>query len=409
MRRLTKLAAAVGAALLVVGAAAMVLGQDDYELRVLMPTADGTFKGGKVVVAGETIGEIVDVSVSDGKALVTASIDDAAAPLRAGTTARISWESVVGGRMLELRPGPMSNPELPSGKTIVSTAERVEVDHLLATLDEPTRKKVQTLVGELNSTLSGRENDVKATIKTAGPTIAALGEVMRAVGEDGPAIRDLVKRLHAMTSVLAERDVDLGRTVNHLGRLTSVTADKQAALKAGLSELPATVHRAKSTLDGVPEAVDATVPLLQKLRPATARLPETARNLSPVLRELRPTVASLRPTLGAARSLLGYTPGLLDSAHATVPDVTKALTTLQPAVSFLRPYTPELTGWLTNWTSLFSNQTSGNHARLLIPEGASSLTDVHTALPPGIKRDPRPAPGSIAGQPWVDANGDGVR
>lgn len=409
MRRRVWVAVLAVAAVLVAGVAVLSIGQDDYKLRILMPAADGTYPGGKVMLRGRQIGTIEDVGVLDDKALVTAVVDSDEAPLHAGTTARVSWESVVGTRVLEILPGPATNPALPSGKMIVSKFERVEVDDLLAMLDGPTRKRVQSLVQHLNKTLEGSEQDLQATLTSAGPAVGALGEVMRAVGEDGPAIRDLVKRLAAMTKELGKRDMELGQTVQNLGQLTSTVADKQQSLKAALKELPGTVREATTTLDRVPRTVDATTPLLRDLRPATKQLPRVARNLSPVLTQLRPTVADLKPTLVSARTLLRHTPDLLDSAHATLPGANEAITTVQPAVTFLRPYTPELTGWLSNWTGVFASQTSGNYARALITASASSFDDNPGVLPPGLKQDPRPAPGSIVGQPWTDANGDGMR
>ena len=399
----------VAALVLFIGAKATVMGDDEYNIKLLMPSADGTFEGGKIILGGKTIGNITAIGVLDKKALITATIEPDYAPLHAGTDARINWESVVGGRAIEILPGPTSNPELASGQTIVSNYERVELDQILEMLDAPTRQKVQGLVKQLHATLDANDQGINNTLNSTGPTIEALGEVMRAVGEDGPAIKALVARLQEMTRVVSARDTEVSATISHLHKLTSELAERQNSMRQTLAELPSTVDAARLTLDKVPSAVEATTPMLDALRPATEQLPETARNLGPVLRDLRPTVASLRPTLASAQILLRSAPSMLDSAHSTLPDVTSAFTTLQPAVSFLRPYTPELIGWLTNWTSLFASQTGGNYARLLIPEGATSVVGVHPSLPPGTTMDPDPAPGSIAGQPWVDANGDGVR
>lgn len=408
----TPIALSTAVALVVASVAlgVIALSSDEYELKVLAPTAAQSYAGAQVMIDGETAGQVTDVGVLDDKALITVAVDDDYAPLPAGTTARMNWDSVIGTRPLELLPAPEANPPLDSGKMIVSHIERVEIDDLFATLDAPTRHHVHGLLTQLNQTLQGREQHVNGTLKTAGPTMNALGEVVRAVGADGPAIRDLVKRLHRMTTELAQRDVELGQTVRNLGQFTSVTADKQESLKVALRELPATVRQASFTLERVPRAVGASVPLLNDLRPGVARLPSVARNLNPVLRDLRPTVAELKPTLYAAQSLLHRTPGFLDSAHATFPGVKRAVTTLEPAVAFLRPYTPELAGWLANWTSLFGSQTpSGNYVRALIPTSATAFNDNPGILPPGLKQDPRPAPGSNVGQPWTDANGDGIR
>lgn len=410
MHRRILVGLAVVAVLVSAALAAAGFTDEPYQVKILMPAADGTFVGGRVQIAGQNVGEVTGVGVLDRKALVTVAIDDANAPVRAGTTARVSWDSALGARVVELLPAPRRNPALPSGKMIVSRTERVELDDVFAMLDESTRKRVQKLLPQLRETLRGRERDVNETVQTAGPAVQALGEVMRAVGEDGPAIRSLVKRLRAMTGELSQRSPELAEIVRNLGRFTSATADEHKALNETLHELPPTIRQVRGTLDRVPGAVRAAVPLLDDLRPATKRLPRVARDLRPVLTDLRPTVADLRPTLTATRALLGRTPRLLDSGHAALPGVDKAVTTLQPAVAFLRPYTPEAAGWLSNWTTIFAGQNgNGNYARPLVQFSGTSLNENPGVMPPGLKQDPRPAPGSIVGQPWVDANGDGIR
>lgn len=383
---------------------------DDYEIEVLLPSAEGSFVGAKATMGGHEVGRVTAVGVEGNHAKVSIEIDDEHAPLHAGTTARISWNSVIGRRQVELIPGATQNPELPSGKVIESQIERVELDDVVAALDAPTRAKVQKLVRELELTLGGSEGDLKQTLATAGPFVAAIGEVLKGVGQDGPAIRKLVTQLHGMTATLSRRDDELAATVQNLSALMSATADQQEQIKAALAEAPGTVRAGSELFGRLPAAVDATIPLLEDLEPATSRLPSVARNLNPVLQDLRPTVAELRPTLQAARSLLGETPGLLDTTHATLPGIDDALTSALPAVAFLRPYTPEVIGFLTNWTSLFSAKNAAGHfGRAMVPLSASMVNDNPGVLPPGMTQDKEPAPGELVGQPWLDANGDGVR
>ncbi len=411
MGRRMWMSAVVAVAVVAAGMGVASCGGDDYELNVLMPDASGMYVGGKVMLRGRQIGEVTEVGVRGDQALATAVLESEHAPVPSGTSARISWESVIGKRVLELLPGSEANPSLPSGRMIESTTERVEIDDLLATLDKPTRERLRGFVSQLGETLQGREEGLNRTVKAAGPAADAIGEVMRAVGEDGPAIRELVTRLAAMTRELAQRDNELGQTVANLGRFASTTADRQEALAEALTELPPTVREATATLDKVPSAVEAAGPLLRDLRPATEQLPSMAANLHPVLTDLRLTAADLKPTLHSTEDLLGHTPGLLDSAHATLPDLNEAITTLQPAIEFLRPYTPELTGWLSNWTGVFASENgAGNYSRAHFPVSASSFNGYPVGvLAPGLIQDPRPAPGSLVGQPWTDANGDGMR
>lgn len=383
---------------------------DDYEVAVLVPQADGMFVGAEATMNGRSVGRISDISVQDNAARLTVSMDGGAGPLHAGTQAHITWNSLVGRRQLELLPGPVTNPELPDGQLIESAYERVELDDIVAALDAPTRAKVKKTVAELEKTLDGNEKNLNTTLATAGPFVDALGGVLKSVGEDGPAIRDLLTQLRGVTSVLAGRDTEMAATIQNLSQLVAETSKQQNSLRDALGEAPTTLAAATDFFETVPSAVDKTVPVLEGLQPATAELPGLARKLDPILTDLRPTVAELRPTLAAADELLDQAPGLLNLGSEVLPDVDQALDSLQPAIAFLRPYTPEVIGFLTNWTSLFSAKNSSGHfGRALVPAGATSFNSNPGVLPPGVQQSKRPAPGALVDQPWTDANGDGIR
>lgn len=363
-----------------------------------------------MTIGGNQVGVVTDVGVQGDQALVTVSIDDVSAPLHAGTRARIRWASVLGRRSVDLLPGPEDNPVLPSGKTIVSDIERVELDDVLAALDAPTRRRLQGLAKELRSTLGGNEHALNRTLAEAGPFVDQLGEVVDDVGQDSQAIKSLVSNLQSVTSVLSGRDQELSRTVANLSALLQDVAVQQSQFSAALAEAPQTVETADRLFGRIPSAVDAAMPLLEDLEPATAQLPSMTRQLNPVLRDLRPTVDVLRPTLSSLQTLLQYTPGFLDVAHQTLPQLETMLLETSPALAFLRPYTPEVIGFITNWTSIFSAKNgSGHHGRALITGSATAGNLNPGILPPGLEQDPTPAPGSLVAQPWTDANGDGVQ
>ncbi len=397
-------------ALVVAAVGAYVLmDSDSYEVKLVMPSAAQLADGSPVWVNGAKAGSVQSLEVKDGKALVTVSLTGDYAPLHDGTTSRVEWNSALGERMLTLYPGPGENATIPKNGLVKGQSLQIEVDQVLAALDQPTRDKLTSLLKELNQTVDGREPDLAATLKSAGSSVQALGEVLQAVGRDGPAIRSLVTQLQQMVSVGADHRRDIAAVVGDLTSLTGAVAGQQQQLSDSLKELPSTLQTAKGTLDRIPAAGEPTIALLQDLKPATGRLPSIARNLSPVLTELRPAVADLRPTLGSAQALLQETPGLIDVAHGVVPPATQFVRSIQPAVSFLRPYTPEGIGMLHNWGQAFAPYDGEGHvwAGLLAP--GTNMIDESLVQPPGSRRDPEPYPGQPVGQSWVDATGSGMR
>jgi len=384
----------------------------DYTVKLVSRSAAQLVNGSPVRINGFIAGNVTDLAVRDGKAQITVALYESHAPLHAGTTGRIEWNSALGERELTLRPGPGKNPEIPEGSIVPVDLTQVEVGEILAALNGPTRARLASLIQGLNKTVNGSERDIQATLTSAGSTVNALGELLEAVGRDGPAVRSLVEQLSDMVAEAAQRQGDVQNVVRNLTAFTGDVASRQRELTDSLRELPPTLRTAEQTLGKVQATSGPARELLNDLRPATARLPETARNLAPVLREVRPAVAELRPMLGSAQELLGHTPGLLDTAHATMPQGAQSLRNYRQAVSFLRPYTPELVGWLTNWGQNFAPYDSQGHLWSAVLGNVGPLANNESlVMPPGIHKSSRPAPGEAVGQPWhaEDASGSPIR
>lgn len=381
-----------------------------YEAKIVMPTAINLVDGSRVQVGGTDVGTVSGLSARDGRAVIEIELDEQIAPLHAGTTAVIAWKSALGERIVELDPGPTENPVVPSGGLIEGTVSRVELDRVLAALDKPTRKRLRSLLQWSDQTLSGEEKSLNATLREVGPTVKVLGEVLRGIGSDGPAIRALVTRLNKLTGILATRQGDVRGVVENLSGAVNASAQYNRQLRQALAELPSTLKTAEATLDSVPSAVEAAAPLLEDLAPATKSLRSVVGDLRPVLRDLRPTIDDLRTTLGATDELLRHTPGLLDTLHEVTPGVTGVLTDYQTALDFLRPYTPEIMGFFANWASAAANyDTIGHYARVWIQSGPTSANINPGIMPPGVEKDVERVPGELEGQPWTDAYGSGMQ
>lgn len=383
---------------------------NDYDLRLIIPSAAQVVEGGKVRIDGRDVGSVSKLDEEDGKAVVTVKITDHDyVPLHDGTTSSIDWQSALGERVVTLHPGPAKNAAIPSGAMYEAQSSQVEADQVLAALDKPTRQRLNALLQGLHATTRGSESDIRATLRSAGPAVNALGQILAAVGRDGPAIKSMVTELHQMTAALATRGDRISGTINHLARVSADLGSKNQQLASTLKELPSTLRTAQTTLDKVPGVTDAAVPLLDDLKPSADRLPSIARNLAPTLRDLRPVVARLRPALAATDRLLGYTPGLLDQSHQALPGLATTLDELGPAAEFVRPYTPELVGFVTGFGATFSAYDAQGHGWTVAPIPGLASAGEMTGSVPFATVQTRPAPGTSVGQPWTDANGGGIR
>lgn len=397
------------AAVLVCGAAVMS-NASNYKVAVMMPNAVNVIKGGSVMRDGYHAGTIDSVDVVDGKAKLVLDLDDEFGKLHDGVRVDVLWKGTVGERLVTLTDGPKKNAEIPSGALLTDVAaEPVEMAEVLSALDAPTRKNLNTLIKQLNATTTDHEADMQAALTTAGPAVEQLGGMLADLGADGEAIKQILTQSNRTMTILANRQRTLSQVVNNLSDMSESVVTQRKELGETLETLPEVIEEGEKTFKQVPDAVDEAVPLLEDLEPATDKLATTSKHLKPVLQDLRPAVQDLRPALGSLARLLNETPAMMDAGTATLPGIDQAVTTTQPMVQFLRPYTPEVVGWLSNWASLAGNYDSnGHYARFHILNGAESVIPGVTKGP-GVTQNLRPKPGEPVGQPWEDAYGDGIR
>jgi phospholipid/cholesterol/gamma-HCH transport system substrate-binding protein len=398
----------IGVALIVLTVVVAYLSwpREDYSVKISMVSAQGLAVGGRVWIDGFDAGWVENIQTRDGKAIVTAGIVPAHAPLHTGTRARVQWYAALGERILTIYPGPASNPEVPNGGLMQAQSEQVEVDEVLAALDAPTRQKLDGLIASIHTLTAGKEPDIQQTLQSAGPTVKAAGAIFDAVGRDGPAIHQLVQQLQRMIEVTARQQNDIRGTVTGLDSFSGNVATQQAQLSEDLHRLPPTLREANATLREVSPAVDKANKMLEDLRPGTRLLPEIADDLGPALHDLRPTVHHLKPGLQDLRDVLYLTPRLLDFTNVALPKARDFVKGYNPAISYLRPYTPELEGFLQNWGKNFGVYDSQGHLwAAVLGEGSPQAFDESPATVPPVKQVGRPKPGAPIGQSW-DANGD---
>jgi phospholipid/cholesterol/gamma-HCH transport system substrate-binding protein len=407
--------AILGSCVLVVGlltAAGMAWsgGGRGYEVTFVFPHATNLFAGSRAQVDGFPAGQVKGLDVRDGQALVRVKVDDGHAPLPAGTTARIDYQSFPGERVLAIVPGSDGNAPLPDGAMITGNTARVELDQILTALDPGTREALRRLLPELDAALAGHEDDLGAALEAAGPAVDALADVLEAIGQDGPALHRLLESVRDMSARLVARKDAVRQTIDGFDRNLAATAGRAESLARGLDELPATLGAAERVLGRLPAATAAALPLLSDLLPTAQALPAAAADLRPFLAELRPALADLRPVLTSLSAFLDEAPGLLDKTQEVVPPVSGVVSSLLPVFDFLRPYTPELAGLVANLSSASANfDAHGHFLRVWTTFGTVSKADSEDLLSPLVRRNPDRAPGELEGQPLTDAAGSPVR
>ena len=252
--------------------------------------------------------------------------------------------------------------------------------------------------------------------------LVELSQTEAALGQDGPMLQQLIEDTRSISETVSERRGEVAGTIDGLTRALQAAAAERDDLSVALDDLPATVAEATDVLERLPDTVDTVDPLLTALQPAIDQLPDVADDLRPLLADLRPAVTDLEPALANLGIVLDQAPAFFDLTTAVLPTLDGGLNDALQAVDFLRPYTPELIGFLQNWADGTSAMDeNGRYIRLVAKAGlgnaliplsgdildtTQSLLD--TAGVPGLTGNRHRDPGELVDQPWTDANGDPV-
>jgi phospholipid/cholesterol/gamma-HCH transport system substrate-binding protein len=421
-------AAAVGALLVAVAVVAWLLLRGDggatYKLR--FENAGQLVRGDDVQIGGRRVGSVRDIKLTDdNQAEIDIAVQDGYAPLHEGTTALIRATSLSGiaNRYVALTPGPNSNRKLPEGAQLGTdeTTSIVDLDQLFDTLDPKTRASLQGFIQGSAQWYDNRGRQANAATKYFNPAISSTDALVNELVANQQTLNAFLRNSSKTVGALAERRDDLTNLVSNANATATAIGDENVSLDQGLAVLPRTLRKANTTFVNLRATLDDLDVLVAASKPAT-------KDLAPFLRELRPLVAESRPTIkdlstalhrsGPDNDLTDATrrmPSLQRVATPAFRNGRQALVKAQPVLEFLRPYTPDVTGWLRDFGQGASNyDANGHYARIQPIFNAFNFEDnpaggVLTPIPPSQRFDGlevnqlRRCPGA-ASQPNVDGS-----
>ncbi len=376
--------AAVGALVAAVVVLGFVLlgggGGHQYHLR--FQTAGQLVKGDEVQVGGHGVGSIDAISLTkDNQAQVDVTVEDGFAPLHEGTKAvvRLTSLSGVANRYIEMTLGPNSNPEIPDNGTITQdhTTSVVDLDQLFDTLDAPTRKGLSGFIKGNGAWLKGKEAQANLSAYYFNPALSTSTDVFSQLGGDQKALAGAVTSGAAAMKTIASRSGDLTDAVTYANQFAGSIAAENASFSQGLEKLPATLRRANTTFSNLNGTLDDVQKLVDVSKPNTVGLPA-------FFAALRPAAANAVPVVTALANIIyskGSNNDLIDTFvnapvaqalandgdHSSFPETISSLNKGLDTVTFARPYTVDLAGWVRELGQATANYDSNGHYARISP------------------------------------------
>ena len=363
------------------------VGQDFYTVNVELQTAQAVVPGqGQTMnIAGVKVGDVKDVRLRDGVAVVKVDMEEEHAPIYRDARVLLRPKTGLKDMYLQLDPGTKASGALPEGGTIpvANTMPDVNPDEILAQLDGDTRAYLQVLLsagGQAFTDAEGVEQsaaaDLRETFKRFEPTNRDLAKLTGELSERRQNIRRVQHNLRLIFESLADNDEQLGSLVESANANFEALANQDQNLRAALREFPTALGATRDALDSADELAIELKPTAEGLRPTARALAPALRDLRPFLRDTEPIIRDqLRPFTRIARpTVRDLRPAARDLAAAS-PDLVSTFKVLNALLNTLafNPPGPEEEGYLF-WASWV------NHAAATV----FNTADAHGAIRRGL-------------------------
>ena len=276
--------------------------------QALFTEAGGLAAGNDVTIAGIKIGSVSDVSLRQGRALVTFTVDSQSARLadhrshpHRNPAGRACSHSGIGRR----RPAP--HDVIPASRTSSPYSLTDAVSDLPPTSPVPTPA--------LNQSLDTLSSTIDQIAPQLGPTFDGLTRLSQSLNKRNETLAELLKHAADVTEMLSQRSAQVNTLILNANDLVGVLVERRQAIV----DLLETSRRCRKQLSGlVADNESKLAPTLDKLNSVTAMLEKNRDNIAKAL----PGLAKYEPRRGDVANGPYYTASSLTSSRrnpATVP------------------------------------------------------------------------------------------
>jgi phospholipid/cholesterol/gamma-HCH transport system substrate-binding protein len=292
------------------------VGTDFHELEAELSTAQAVVPGqGQTVnIAGVKVGEVGEVKLEDGRAVVRMLIKDEYKQVYRDATILLRPKTGLKDMYLSLDPGTRAAGQLPEGSRVrvANTLPDVNPDEILSKLDTDTRAYLRVLLnsgGEAFAEDPGeRQNaaaDLRETFKRFEPTARDARRITAELAKRRTNVRRVIHNFQLLATELGRKDDQIAQLVDSANANFEALAAEEGSIRESLRLLPGTLGQTETTFRKASTLAAELGPTLQDLRPFARALGPSLRRMRPFLRQttpiirtqLRPFARDVRPTV----------------------------------------------------------------------------------------------------------------
>ncbi len=392
-----------------------------YRISVQVPNANTLVKNNDVRIGGVRVGFVESIEpVQDPRtgavhAKVDLKLDKSVQPLPRDSTVIVRSRSALGLKYLEIDKG-TSKQGYPEGAILSLKAAHpkpVEIDQVLNTFDEPTRRGIRGNLVGFGDALAGRGPALNAALGELRPLLQRLEPVVRTIAAPSTGLERFIRALSATAAEVAPvAETQAQMFVSLDSTFGAFAAVARPFIQRTITETPPTLDTLTRTAPRIRRFLGHSATLFADLRPGVRALSEN----SPVIAAGLETGANVLPGAPRLNAQLAPTARSLE-AFAQDPGVkggvkrsTQFFDLLTPTLQFVTPAQS-----VCNYGTLLARNASsllsigdgiGTAQRFLVMEGGE--TDAFNGInAPNSENGPSSAPANSAtfeGNNYLHAN-----
>lgn len=319
MLALIAVALAVGTTILVKQRAAFpewvpLIGDDRFQLEIELSTAQAVTPGqGQTVnIAGIDVGDVSEVRLEDGRAIVTARIEDGYPELLGTkTTALLRPRTNLKDMTIELDTQGGAGQPLESGARIplASSLPDINTDEFLSSIDGETQDYLRLLLQAGAEGLGGRGDVFSALLRRFEPTTRDIARINGAVQKRRANLARVIHNFRLLAEEVGQNDTQLARFIDSSNAVFAAFGNQEENIQSTLRELPSTLVATRDALSASEAFSDEAAPAFRALVPAAKQLKPALEGLQPLFEEtkdpirdqIRPFTKQVKPVVSELR------------------------------------------------------------------------------------------------------------
>ena len=240
--------------------------------QALFSEAGGLAPGNDVKVSGVKVGTVTDVSLKQGKALVTFMVNGKVR-LGSDTTAHIRTGTLLGQRLLTLES---------DGEGVLRSSDVIPVSRtgspysLTDAVSEFTANTRDTDTKALNQSLDTLSATIDRLAPQLSPTFEGVSRISRALNERNESLSGLLKGAADVTQILSQRSQQVNTLILNANELLGVLEQRRYAIVNLLANTAALSQQLSGI---VADNEQELAPALEKLNAVTAMLQRNNDNI----------------------------------------------------------------------------------------------------------------------------------